>query len=258
MPFAVIPVDSNGQGLVASRNGPSPGELAMFRLTPHRLSGIIAFSIAGLVMFCVHEARSGDAIAVEAHAEEMAPLAAINELVKHRGLEFAPESRLCDEFALGGSFDRKELPKEFTKDFTVVGVTVDRDDLAKVDPKYPKDYDASFVTLVDRRPPSTDPVSDLVMRTTTVILCRTSRQNIPGYAFSLIVLDGRILQAAVGDRVANAYRWSVVARHVGVIELGAERPHEMTAAMQDIFSTELQLWSGAAMRHFVEDLPNKR
>jgi hypothetical protein len=257
LPFAVIPVDSNSKGLVASRNGPSPGELAMFRFTPHRLSGIIAFSIAGLVMFCVHDARTGDSIAVEAHAEEMAPLAAINELVKHRGQEFAPESRLCDEFALGGPIDRKELPEEFTKDFTVVGATVDRDDLAKVDPKYPKDYDASFVTLVDRRPPSTDPVSDLVMRTTSVILCRTSRQNIPGYAFSVRV-DGQILEAAVGDQVGNAYRWSVVARDVGVIELGAERPNEMTAAMQDIFSTELQLWSGTAMRHFVEDLPNKR
>lgn len=141
----------------------------------------------------------------------------------------------------------------------MVGVTVDRSDLAKINSKYPKDYDASFVTLVDRHSQSTkmgEP-DDLVLRVTNVILCRTSRQNIPGYAFSVVV-DGQILQAAVGDRVGNAYRWSVVARDVGVIELGKERPNEMTAEMQGIFSTELQLWSGAATRHFVEALPDKR
>ena len=226
----------------------------MFRFASHRLSGIIPFSIAGLVIFCVHDARIGDATAVEARAEEMAPLAAINELVKHKGLEVAPE-RACDGFAVKGSFDSKK----FAKEFAVVGVTVDRGDLAKVDPKYPKDYDASFVTLVDRRTQSTKvgQTSDLVLRTTNVILCRTSRQNMPGYAFSVVV-DGQILEAAVGDRVGNAYRWSVVARDVGVIDLGNERPNEMTAEMQDIFSTELRLWSGAATRHFVEELPNER
>ena len=60
----------------------------MFRSASHRqsgiLGGIIAFSIAGLVMFRVHGARIGDAIAVETHAEEMAPLVAITELVNTR------------------------------------------------------------------------------------------------------------------------------------------------------------------------------
>jgi hypothetical protein len=217
-----------------------------------RLSEIIAFSITGLALFCVYEARIGDAVAVEARAEEMAPLAAIKELVKHKGLEVAPE-RACDGFAVKDSFDGKK----FAEEFTVVGVTVDRDALAKVNPKYPKDYDASFITLVDRRPPSTDPVSDLVLRTTNVILCRTSRLNIPGYAFSVAV-DGQVLQAAVGNRAGNVYRWSVVARDVGQIDIGHERANEMSAEMQDIFSTDFQLWSGAAMRHFVENLPNKR
>jgi hypothetical protein len=234
----------------------------MFGSASHRLSailggilgGILAFSIAGLVMVCVHDARIGDVTAVAAHAEEMAPLAAINELVKHKGPEVAPE-KACDGFAVRGSFDSKKLAEEFI----MVGVTVDRGDLAKINSKYPKDYDASFVTLVDRHPQSTkkgEP-DDLLLRMTNEILCRTSRQNIPGYAFSVVV-DGQILQAAVGDKVGNAYRWSVVARDVGVIELGHDRPNEMTAEMQAIFSTELQLWSGAAMRHFVERLPDKR
>jgi hypothetical protein len=203
----------------------------MFRFASHRPRGIVAFSLAGLVMFCLHEARTGDAIAVAADAAEMAPLAAIDVLVRHKGLEFAPEP-LCDEFAMTGALDRK--------DFTVVGVTVDRDDLAKVSPKYPNDYDASFVTVVDRRQQP-----NLVMTITSVILCRTSRHNIPGYAFSVYpdYPRGRIVAAAVGNKVGNAYRWSVV---------------DMTTEMQGIFSTELQLWSSAAMRHFVEELRTKR
>jgi hypothetical protein len=41
----------------------------------------------------------------------------------------------------------------------------------------------------------------------------------------------------------NACRWSIV---------------DVTAELQDIFSTEPQTWSSAAMRRFVEDLPNER
>jgi hypothetical protein len=219
-----------------------------------RLSELIAFSIAGLAMLCVHDARIGDPVAVEAHAGELLPLAAMNELVKHKGPEVAPE-RACDGFAVAGSFDSKESAEEFT----MVGVTVDRDGLAKVNPKYPKDYDASFIALVDRHEQSTElgQMDDLVLRTTNLILCRTSRQNVPDYAFSVIV-NGQILEAAVGNRVGNSHRWSVVARDVGSIDLGNERPNEMSAEMRNIFSTELQLWSSAAMRHLVEQLPDKR
>ena len=73
-----------------------------------------------------------------------------------------------------------------------------------------------------------------------------------------LVLRMTTVEAAIGGRVGSAYRWWVVAHDVEVIELGAERPNEMTAEMQDILSTELQLWSGAAMRHFVEKLLDKR
>lgn len=210
----------------------------MFQSASHRLSGIIAFWIAGVVMFCVHDARIGDAIAIEAHAEEMAPLAAMSELVKHKGFEVTP-GMLCDGFDLGNS-DAKEVSKAIT----VFGVTADWDNLAKVNPKYPKDYDASFETFVDRRtrPAKLGETSNLVMITTNVIFCRTSRQNIPGYAFS-VAMDGRILAAARGNEVGNVYRWSDV---------------DMSAEMQDIFSTELELWSSAAMRRHVEDLLNKR
>ena len=45
-----------------------------------------------------------------------------------------------------GSFDSKKLPEGFI----MVGVTIDQSNLAKVNPKYPKTYDASFVTLVDQ------------------------------------------------------------------------------------------------------------
>lgn len=219
-----------------------------------RPSELIAFLIAGLAMLCVHDARMGDPVAVEAHAEEMTPLAAISELVKHKGLEVAPESA-CDGYAVERSFDSKE----FAEEFTMVGVTVDRGDLAKVNPKYPKDYDASFVTLVGRHEQSTTlgQMDNLVMITTNVILCRTTRQNLSEYAFT-VMADGQILKAAVGKRVGNSHKWSVVARHVGRIDLGNETPNEMTAEMRDIFSTELQLWSSAAMRHLVEKLPSKR
>ena len=78
-------------------------------------------------------------------------------------------------------------------------------------------------------------LDDLVLRVSNVILCRISRQNMLSYAFFVDILNGHVLEAAVGERAENAYRWWVVARDVGVIELGADRPNEMTAEMQDIF-----------------------
>ena len=62
----------------------------------------------------------------------MAPLGAIKELVKHKGLEVAPE-RACGGFAVK-VFDSKK----FAEEFTMVGVTVDQDDLAKIDPNIRK------------------------------------------------------------------------------------------------------------------------
>jgi hypothetical protein len=92
------------------------------------------------------------------------------------------------------------------------------------------------------QPTKVGETSDLVMRTTSVIFCRTSRQNLPGYAFSVSAF-GLVLNAAHGDKVGNVYKWSDV---------------DMTSELQDIFSTELELWSSAAMLHFAEDLHNKR